>query len=82
MNIRFAHLLAFGMAAWFALPALAGDDDRNVSIYDQHPECLDRSDPASNSPACVMPDSQIPDQKIITHPDSEEPTEPSGSAPG
>jgi hypothetical protein len=56
------------IAALFALPAAADDDDIRTSIYDKYPECMDRTMAAALDPRCVMPASQIPDQIIVPSP--------------
>jgi hypothetical protein len=70
MNIRFPYLATLAIAALFALPAAADDDDINPSIYDKYPECMNPTLAAALDPKCVMPASQIPDQIVIPYPDT------------
>lgn len=64
MNFHRSEIIAAGFAAILLAPvhAVAADGDRDVSVFDQNPGCMDRGElpPGSSTdrPDCLLPSAQ------------------------
>ena len=62
MKTFFSPLLLAALCAAGASPLYAADNDRGTSIYDQNPECMDRTQ--ANNPKCTIQNGRPP-MKVI-----------------
>ena len=60
------HLIILCMLALpvLSLRAAEADSDRGTSVYDEHPECMERTDGAAPNPTCTPSDGP-PHRKVI-----------------
>lgn len=74
-------LLIFSMLAMPVLSLRAAEDDseRNTSVYDKHPECMERSEGGSSNPKCTPQDGP-PNRKGIAARNASDP--PTVGSPG